>query len=82
MIFPAEDNSYFRKFNLVRDPFPLDVIDKVLYLTPELNRRLELLVNRIKSGGPVQVVISPQGGGKTVLAEYLASLKEPDWHIE
>ena len=77
----SEDLSYFLKFNLVRDPFPLDVVDKILYLTPELNHRLELLVDRAKAGGPMQIVIAPPGGGKTVMAEYLASLKEPNWLV-
>jgi len=77
----AENNNYYQKFHLIRDPFPLDVIDKVLYLTPELNHRLEILVTRINCGGPVQAVISPTGGGKTVIAEYLASLKQPNWLV-
>lgn len=81
MTYPAEDSDYYRKFNLVRDPFPLDNTGQVLYLTPELNRRLDLLVQRAATRGPVQVILSPPGGGKTVIAEYLASLKEPDWLV-
>lgn len=79
MIYPAEEKNYYSHFNLVRDPFPLDIVDKILYLTPELNHRLEVLVNRIKAGGPMQIVISPAGGGKSVMAEYLVSLKESNW---
>ena len=79
MKYPAENNDYYRNYNLVRDPFPLNITDQVLYLTPEINHRLELLAQRVANDTPVQVVISPSGGGKTVIAEYLASLKEPDW---
>ena len=76
---PAENNDYYRNYKLVRDPFPLDSTDQVLYLTPELNRRLELLANRVATGCPVQLIIAPAGGGKTVIADYLASLKESNW---
>lgn len=79
MVHLPEDKDYYTHFNLIRDPFPLDKVDKFLYLTPELNHRLDVLVNRIKSGARLQVVISPTGGGKTVMAEYLASFREPDW---
>lgn len=81
MLYPSTDKKYYLKYELVRDPFPVDTIDKVLYFTPELNRRLEQLKRLLKASEEILVVISPAGAGKTVIAEHLETLKEPNWMV-
>ena len=43
------ENKYYLEYGLDKDPFPLDVIDKNIYLTPEINRRLKEAKQHIKA---------------------------------
>lgn len=77
----ASDKDYFQKYGLQRDPFPLDVIDKFIFLTPEINRRLKLIRQHIKDSQKLLLIASASGAGKSLLAQKMLILKEPDWRI-
>ncbi|MFQ5658904.1 MAG: AAA family ATPase [Gammaproteobacteria bacterium] len=81
MKLPFNDNKYYLKFDLERDPFPLDSIDNILYLTPELNRRLERIKELIISSQKLLLVTSSPGAGKSTLSDHLTSLKENNWMV-
>lgn len=74
-------NDYFQKYGLQRDPFPPDVIDKKIFLTPEINRRLKLVKQHVKDSQKLLLVSSASGAGKSLLAQKILILKEPDWRI-
>lgn len=71
---------YYQHYNLGMDPFPLDA-DNILYLTPELNFRLERIKEAIVGGNKIIVVTSAPGAGKSTFAEYLESLPESNWKM-
>jgi type II secretory pathway predicted ATPase ExeA len=73
------DNEYFLKYGLERDPFPLDVIDKNIFLTPEINRRLKQAKQHILSSQNILLITSAPGAGKSLLAQKLIILKEENW---
>lgn len=77
----SKNSEYYLKYNLVADPFPVDVEDKVLFLSSELSNRLEHIKDGIISSQNVILVCSAPGGGKTVLSKHLATLKKPDWTV-
>jgi len=74
-------NRYYLKFGLDRDPFPLKSTLKKLFLTHDLSRLLSRLTNAIKTETETLIVESSAGAGKSVLAEYLTYMKEPNWHV-
>ncbi len=75
------DNEYFLSYGLVKDPFPSRVIDRNIFLTPEINRRLKLIRQHINEGQKLLLVTSARGAGKSLLARKLLILKQPNWHI-
>jgi len=75
------DNEYYRAYELEKDPFPEDVIDKSIYLTPEINRRLKQAKQHIKTSERVLIISACSGSGKSLLAEKLIILKEADWRV-
>src|SRR5688572_13005908 len=74
------DPRYYQHYNLAMDPFPADA-DNILYLTPELNFRLERIKEAIAGGTKIIVVTSAPGAGKSTFAEYLESLPESNWKM-
>jgi len=77
----ARKSNYFLKYGLERDPFPVNNIDEVLFLTPELNRRLKLIEFVIEYSQELLVITSAVGAGKTVLANHVESLKSDNWRV-
>lgn len=77
----STDSEYYLKYDLSRDPFPLTTIDKDIYLTPELEHRIEKIKALITDSSKLVVVTSSMGAGKTVLSGHLQSLKETDWMV-
>jgi len=78
---PLIDSNYFLKFDLKKGPFPIESSDDILYLTPALNHRLDKIKELIISSQQLIVVTSSPGAGKTVLANHLRTLKEPNWML-
>jgi len=64
---------------LERDPFPTNWIDKILYLTPEINRCLTQLKELISSSDKLLLITSVPWAGKLTLAEHFESLKDENW---
>jgi type II secretory pathway predicted ATPase ExeA len=75
------DNEYYRAYELEKDPFPEDVINKSIYLTPEIIRRLKQAKQHIKTSKCVLIISACSGAGKSLLAEKLIILKEADWKV-
>jgi type II secretory pathway predicted ATPase ExeA len=73
------NSNYFLEYGLEKDPFPVDVIDKNIFLTPEINRRLKNAKQHILEAQKVLLVTSVSGAGKSLLAQKLIILKESDW---
>ena len=73
------ESDYFLKFGLEKDPFPIGVIDKNIFLTPEINRRLKQAKQYITEGQKLLIITSLSGAGKSLLAQKLVILKEADW---
>lgn len=76
---PSTDSRYFLKYDLDKDPFPLESIDRNYYLTPELNHRLAWIRNLVVTDTKLLVLTASPGGGKTVFSQHLHSLAEPNW---
>jgi type II secretory pathway predicted ATPase ExeA len=74
-------SRYYLKFGLDRDPFPPNSTPKKLFLTHDLSRLLSELSSAIKTQTETLVLESAPGTGKSVLAEYLTHIKEPNWHV-
>ncbi len=72
------DDRYYLRYNLERDPFP-GAQDDIVYLTPEINYRIERVREAIAGSHKVIMVTSSPGAGKSVLAEYLESVPEINW---
>ncbi len=70
---------YFEKFDLTKDPFPVDSYDNILFLTPELTNRIQQIKKLIAETDKLIVVSSVFGAGKSSLADYLESIKEKNW---
>ena len=79
MLDSTKDENYYLKYGLEKDPFPSGVIDKNIYLTPEINRRLKHAKQLITHGEKLLTISSLPGAGKSLLAEKLLLLKEDDW---
>jgi DamX protein len=77
----VSENKYYLEYGLEKDPFPEDVIDKNIYLTPEINRRLKETKQHIKASEKALLISSVSGAGKSLLAQKLIILKEQDWRI-
>ena len=77
----SPENQYYLKYNLVRDPFPAGGFDGVVHLTPALKHRLKLIKTLIDESEKFIVVTSPLGAGRSILAEYLITIKDPNWEI-
>lgn len=75
-----KDDRYYLRYKLERDPFP-GTQDDILYLTPQINHRIEQVREAIAGSHKVIVVTSSPGAGKSVLAEYLESVPEISWKI-
>ena len=75
------DNQYYLEYNLIRDPFPTGGYDGVVHLTPALKHRLKLIKTLVEESEKLIVVTSPLGAGRSILAEYLISIKDPNWQI-
>ena len=71
----TSNDQYFLEYGLERDPFPKDVIDKNIFLTPEINRRLKQAKQHIKSSDKLLLISSAPGSGKSLLAQKLIILK-------
>ena len=75
-----KDDRYYLRYKLERDPF-LGTQDDIVYLTPQINHRVEQVREAIAGNHKVIVVTSSPGAGKSVLAEYLESVPEISWKI-
>lgn len=75
-----KDDRYYLRYKLERDPFP-GTQDDIVYLTPQINHRVEQVREAIAGNHKVIVVTSSPGAGKSVLAEYLESVPEISWKI-
>jgi DamX protein len=75
-----KDDRYYLRYKLERDPFP-GTQDDIVYLTPQINHRVEQVREAIAGSHKVIVVTSSPGAGKSVLAEYLESVPEISWKI-
>ncbi|NKB36497.1 MAG: AAA family ATPase [Gammaproteobacteria bacterium] len=73
------EEKYYLEFGLEKDPFPFGVIDKNIFLTPEINRRLKYAKQLITSSNKLLVIASLPGAGKSLLAEKLLVLADKDW---
>ena len=74
-------SRYYLKFGLDRDPFPPNSTPQKLFLTHDLSHLLSELGSAIKTQTETLVLESAPGMGKSVLAEYLTFMKEPNWHV-
>ena len=81
MKYPTADSDYYRKYGLAKDPFPVNTVDNVMFITHEHNQILDLIREQITNSQLLQVIMSPPGGGKTFLSHHLDAVKEPDWKI-
>jgi type II secretory pathway predicted ATPase ExeA/septal ring-binding cell division protein DamX len=83
MNFGKSGNSpnYFRKFGLDVDPFPVDTFDNILFLSPDLKKRLDTLKDQVINSEKLVLVTGKSGGGKSILADYLKSIPEENWTI-
>ena len=73
----SEHDDYYFKHGLDRDPFPKDGIDNIVFTSPELNQRIELIKHLLEFSQQLVVVTTPSGGGKTTLALLLMGLLNP-----
>jgi len=78
---PFTRSEYYLSYDLVKDPFPQDTVDEIVYLTPELNHRIIQIKSHIIESQDLLLITSSPGAGKTVLSGYIDSLKGPDWLI-
>ena len=73
------DNDYFLKYGMESDPFPPGILDKNIFLTPEINRRLKQAKKHVSDSQKVLLIASPSGAGKSLLAKKFLVLKESNW---
>ena len=83
MNFGKSGNSpnYYRKFGLDVDPFPVDTFDNILFLSPDLKKRIDTVKDLVINSEKLVLVTSRSGGGKSILADYLKSIPEENWTI-
>lgn len=81
MNYTSDNDVYYLKYGLSRDPFPVDVSDNIYYLTPELNHRIELIKHLLEFSQQLLVVTAPEGAGKTTLCRYLPSSFDKSWTV-
>lgn len=77
----SEQEDYYLRYGLDRDPFPVNTIDNIFYTTPELNQRIDLIKHLLEFGRQLVVVTAPPGAGKTMLSQYLLSVFDPGWSV-
>jgi DamX protein len=75
---PKHEN-YFHRYGLDNDPFPDTGSDQVIYITPELNHRLELIKHLLEFSQQLLLVTAPVDAGKSTLCGYLPSMFNDDW---
>jgi type II secretory pathway predicted ATPase ExeA len=73
------NDHYYRKYNLERDPFPVNEIEKKLYITGTLHRWLNELKALVADNEKIILVTGGAGSGKTSLSRQLEALKSPIW---
>lgn len=75
----ASHNQYYRRLGLGGDPFPVTGIDDVLYLTPELEKRLKRIREWIHEGVQLIIVSAPRGAGKSRLSHHVETMLDGQW---
>ena len=81
MKIPSSESRYYLKYGLKSDPFPTNAVDNILFLSPEINQGLDYLKDQIVNNNKTLVVLSPVGGGKTVLSNHIDAIKDPEWML-
>ncbi|MEX2525078.1 MAG: AAA family ATPase [Gammaproteobacteria bacterium] len=75
----ASHSQYYRRLGLGGDPFPVTGIDDVLYLTPELEKRLKRIREWIHDGVRLIIVSAPRGAGKSRLCHHVETMLDGQW---
>ena len=73
------EEKYYLDFGLEKDPFPIGIIDKNIFLTPEINRRLKYAKQVVADSNELLVISSLSGAGRSLLAQKLLVLADKDW---
>ena len=76
--FSGHEN-YYQAYGLDNDPFPEDIFDNIIYITPELNHRLELIKHLLEFSQQLLLVTGPPEAGKSTLCGYLPSTFAGNW---
>ena len=73
--------QYYQRFGLDRDPFPIDSIDNILFFTPELKHRIDIIKHLLEFSRQLVLVTGPAESGKTTLCRFLPSSFDQRWII-
>lgn len=77
----STNGKYYLKYGLNQDPFPVDFVDNIVFLTPEIRQGMEDLKSRIAKDWQTLIINAPDGGGKTVISHQIETISEPGWMI-
>lgn len=66
----AEITGYFRHFGLKRDPFGIEEKESSLYLLPNWEQQIDLMLHYIRHENVLLTLTGPKGIGKTTLINF------------
>src|ERR1700722_11118206 len=66
----AEMGGYFRHFGLKRDPFSLEEKESCLYLLPNWEQHIDLMLHYVRHENVLLALTGPKGIGKTIFVNF------------
>jgi len=75
----SDHEEYYLRYRLDNDPFPEVTADNILYVSPELNHRLELIKHLLEFSQQMVLVTAPPEAGKSTLCGYLPTTFDDNW---
>ena len=73
------DSDYYIKQGLLKDPYPIDIVDDIYFTTPDLTHRIELIKHLLEFSHQLLLATAPAGGGKTALFNNLDVDADSSW---
>lgn len=77
----STNEEFYLKFGLSKDPFPVDSLDDVFFITPELNHRVELVKHLLEFSQQLLIITAEKDSGKSALFQYLYNHIKDNWSV-